>query len=421
MDDHAPRRRALALLCLASAAWGFAFGLGLPVGAVWMRDAGWSAAAVGLSTSAYYLGVAVASPLLPWLMRRLGRAAVVVGMALDGLVTLLFPYGGGPVAWQLLRLTAGVATASCLVPMETAVGRNAAPGRRARDFGWYAFSVALGVGLGPVVGLPLYAHAPRLAFAVAGLVALLASGLAAQGVPAHDDEAPASSAGGSWSWGPAVLLALGSAWAQGFLEGGMLTFLSPYLLALGHGELAVSGLLGALFLGVVLAQLPCAWLADRLGGTRVLLGCHAVVLGGLALLPWLLRPLGLSAGLFAVGACCAALYPLGLALLSERVSAAALARANAWYLACNCAGSLAGPWLTGLAIDRWGWPGLFASAVVPVVLAVGLWAALRARPAAAPAVAERRAAGVQSRKDGSFSREPQASARALKRSPAARG
>jgi MFS family permease len=390
MDDHAPRRRALAVLCLASAAWGFTFGLGLPVGAVWMRDAGCSAAAVGLSTSAYYLGVAAASPLLPWLMRRLGRAAVAGGMALDGLATLLFPFGG-PAAWLLLRLTAGVATACCLVPMETAVGRNAAPGRRARDFGWYAFSVALGVGLGPVVGLPLYAHAPRLAFAVAGLVALLASGLAARGVPAHEDEAPTAPAGAGWSWGPAVLLALASAWAQGFLEGGMLTFLSPYLLALGHDELAVSALLGALFLGVVLAQLPCAWLADRLGGTYVLLGCHAVVLGGVSLLPWLLRPLGLGAGLFAVGACCAALYPLGLTLLSERVSAAALARANAWYLACNCAGSLAGPWLTGLAIDRWGWPGLFTSAVVPVVLAVGLWAALRARPAA-PALAEQRAA-----------------------------
>src|SRR5262249_6010889 len=136
MDNLAPRRRTLAVLCLASAAWGFAFGLSMPVGALWLRDAGCRAAGVCLGTSDYYLGLAAASPRLPWLMRRLGRAAVAGGMALDGLATLAFPLGGGPAGWLLLRLVAGVATAACLVPMETAVGRNAAPGRRARDFGW---------------------------------------------------------------------------------------------------------------------------------------------------------------------------------------------------------------------------------------------------------------------------------------------
>src|SRR5919204_630635 len=65
-------------------------------------------------------------------------------------------------------------------------------------------------------------------------------------------------------------------------------------------------------------------------------------------LPWI------ASWLFVVGACCAALYPLGLALLGERVPASGMARANAWYLACNCAGSLSGPVLIGLAIDALG-------------------------------------------------------------------
>src|SRR3954468_22511121 len=98
MEAIAPaalRRRILAILCLASAGWGFSFGLGVQLGALWLRDAGCNATTVGLSTSVYYFGVAIASPFLPWLMRRWGNRAVVAGMVADGLTTALFPWGGG--------------------------------------------------------------------------------------------------------------------------------------------------------------------------------------------------------------------------------------------------------------------------------------------------------------------------------------
>src|SRR5439155_3654615 len=94
---------------------------------------------------------------------------------------------------------------------------------------------------------------------------------------------------------------------------------------------------------------------------------------GVALLPWLLGPAGLGATLFVVGACCAALYPLGLAVLGERVPPSAMGRANAWYLASNCAGSLIGPVLTGAAMDWFGRRALFASAATAVIVVVGLW------------------------------------------------
>ena len=82
------------------------------------------------------------------------------------------------------------------------------------------------------------------------------------------------------------------------------------------------------------------------------------------------------------GACCGALYPLGLALLGERVPADGLARANAWFLACNCAGSLSGPVLMGLAIDGFGTRALFAAGAGAVLLVLAAWAgcAVAARP-----------------------------------------
>jgi MFS-type transporter involved in bile tolerance (Atg22 family) len=49
-----------------------------------------------------------------------------------------------------------------------------------------------------------------------------------------------------------------------------------------------------------------------------------------------------------------------------------LARANAWYLASNCAGSLCGPVLMGLAIDLFGRLAQFGMAAGAIVMIVGV-------------------------------------------------
>src|SRR5262249_5495950 len=159
---------------------------------------------------------------------------------------------------------------------------------------------------------------------------------------------------------------LGTAWVQGFLEGGSITFLSIYLLSLGFTEAGTGSLMGALFVGVILAQLPLAALADRVGRLRVVLLCHALVLAGLACGAFTAPAVLLGGWLFLLGAACGALYPLGLALLGERIGASGMAKANAWYLASNCAGSLCGPVLTGLAIDAFGLRAQFAVGVAAV-------------------------------------------------------
>src|SRR5207249_3319254 len=115
------------------------------------------------------------------------------------------------------------------------VNHNAPPERRARDFGVYAVCVALGITLGSVVGLALFPHVPRLAFALGGLVTLLATGLVWLAIPVRHDHAKGRGDEGegqnSLPW-RAGLLGFGTAWAQGFLEGGTLTFLTIYLLSL---------------------------------------------------------------------------------------------------------------------------------------------------------------------------------------------
>src|SRR5262249_34478440 len=102
--------------------------------------------------------------------------------------------------------------------------------------------------------------------------------------------------------------------------------------------------------------------------------------GGLACIPAVRGPFAIAALLFAAGACSGAFYPLGLALLGERLPASDLARANAWYLAINCAGSLCGPVLAGTAMDWFGQEALFPAALIAVLLVVAAWAVLRRRP-----------------------------------------
>ena len=363
--------RRLGLISLASLGWAFSFGLGAPLAALWLMQAGASGWTIGLNTSIYYLGVALAAPFLPRLMGRHNRSCIVLGMLLDALATAAFPWASGEIACHALRFIGGIGTALSLIPMETLVNHNAPDDRRARDFGVYAFCVALGIGLGSLVGLLLYPVAPPLAFAVGGLVTLAAILPAWLGAPTtcrHEK----SAAGDALPW-RAGLLGFGTAWVQGFLEGGTITFLSIYLLGLGYTEAATSGLMGGLFAGVVLAQLPLACLADRVGRLRVVLVCHALVLAGLACVPWAPWTWWLVGWLFLLGASNGAMYPLGLALLGERVQPAAMPRANAWYLACNCGGSLSGPILIGLAIDAFGMPALFVVCAAAVILVVGGW------------------------------------------------
>lgn len=381
--------RTLCLVGLASLGWAVSFGLLAALAPLWLSQAGLSSTAIGLNTSLYYLGVAVASPFVPAVMRRFGRGCVAAGMLVDALSTALFPFVHGALAWHALRLLGGVGTAFSLIPMETQINHDAPPGRRARDFAAYAFCVALGIALGPGLGLPLFPLAPKLTFVLGGLVTLLAIGLAWAGMPARclADQADRPDAPVAWS---RHSLGFATAWVQGFLEGGTFAFLTLFLVQRDPSEALAGVLMGALFLGVVSAQLPIGWLADRFGRLRLLLACHALLLVGLVLVPLTTGPLLSGAELFVVGAACGALYPLGLALLGERLPLSALGDANAYYLAANCLGSMMGPLVVGLAAERVGPVALFfvCGAALLLALSTALF------PSAAPVPREQQQAAA---------------------------
>ncbi len=384
--------RALGLICAASALWGFNFGTGAPTASLWLHDHGCHDTLIGINIAVYYLGIALTAPLVPWLMRRGGRACIILGMVLAGVTVALFPWGGGLFGWFGLRFLNGVAAAMSLIPMETEVNHSAPPEQRSRNFGLYAVSMALGIAAGNWLGLQAYADLPRVTFALGGVPALAAAGLIAVCPAAF---VPSAQEGGSCrELAPGRnVLSFGSAWSQGFLEGCMVAHLAVYLLFLGMTEAAASWVVGGIMLGVIGFQVPVAWLADRLGRTRVLLGCYAATGLALAVMPFCGASASLVIALLVGGACSTAFYPLGMTLLGEQLPQAALARGNARFLTFNCLGSLIGPAVAGAAMDLFGKRALFIAAEGAVVLVLVVWGMRLHRQRRKPSVEE--SAGAQ--------------------------
>ena len=397
----APSARTLVPLCLASVCWAFSFGLSAPLASLWLKHAGCGATTIGLNTSLYYLGIALAAGLVPRLMRRWGHRSAALGMLASGVTVALFPWGGGLAGWHLLRLLNGFAGAMSLIPVESLVNHNAIPEQRARDFGFYAFSIALGMALGTLVGMQMDEAAPRLAFLQGGLLGLAAAVAVWGWLPASAVAVEEAHARAPLDF-RRNFLSFGSAWSQGFLEGGMVALLPIFLLSTGLSEAGASWLMSSIMIGVIAFQVPVAWLADRLGRGNVLLGCYGVAAVGLAVVPLCSGTAWLTVWLFLVGACSGAFYPMGLAILGERLPAPSIPRANAWYLGINCVGSVVGPACTGRVMDWFGRTGMFAAGEFAVVSVVAVWLVLRVltlwqeRPPAGregeAAVAERKAA-----------------------------
>ncbi len=369
------RPRTLALLGLATVCWAFSFGAEAPTASLWLQEAGYSPTIIGLNTAVYYLGIAVTAGFVPILMRRWGRACMVVGMVASGATVAIFPWCNSLTAYFAARALNGAAAALSLVPLETILGEHSRPEKRARNFAFYIFCVGLGLAVGTSAGLQIYLLAPRLAFIVGGAVAAAAGLLFLWWLP------PANPIVEEFTAVPVNfsrnVLSFGSSWSQGFLEGGMIGLLPVYLLGIGYSEADTGWLISGIILGVIASLLPLAWLADRMGNTRVLLACYAVAALGLACLPFCLSAVPLTFWMLLVAICSGAFYPLGLALLNEGVPVSGLARANSWFLAINCVGSLVGPAMTGCMMDWLGAGALFVVGQIGISGVVVLWAITR--------------------------------------------
>jgi MFS family permease len=373
-------RRRLSLLAVNLCVLGVGIGIGalVPLMALRLAARGIDATVIGLNAAMFPLAVLLAGPLLPRLLARLGSLrALYLGLSLTAISVLLMPVLPSLGAWFALRFLSGAAASIQWVISETWLNIIATDRDRGRIMGLYASVLAAGFALGPLMigAVGLEGFLPfllvALAIALSALPVFLAAGLVPP-MPAHHRGSLAAAF-------RAQPLVMACGLGGGLMDFALFALLPIYGLRHGLGQDSTVLLLSLFIGGNVLLQIPIGWLADLTGRRRALLGSILVTLLGALLLP-----LAIGAGwgwlcplLVLWGGTTFAIYTLGLGLLGDGFPPAQLAAANVALVMVYQIGSVAGPTLSGTAIDVMGPEGLVA--VVALAAAALLAAFFRIR------------------------------------------
>ena len=348
------RKRSLAGVIAAMAVVNLVYGITFPLLALVLDGQGVSKTLIGLNTMVQALAVIVIAPWAPGLLRRVAPSRlmqlVTVGLALLFIVAGLFP---NVWFWFPLRFVIGALTALLWISSEALINELAEEHWRGRIIGIYAAVGAAGFALGPLLLILTGSDGMLPFYATSGLI--LCAGiplfLVQHARMAQHEETPT----GLWAvfWlAPTIMLAnvVYAAAAES-----LMTFFPLFGIGLGISENFALGLLTVMGLGTMILVMPLSWLADHVDRMGMLAACVLLTMVGLLLMPWAVRANAL-AGVYAFlfGGVEGMIYTLGVILVGERFKGALLAAATTLFTACWGAGTVIGPLLVGLGMDRFG-------------------------------------------------------------------
>lgn len=369
------RRRALAAVI------GTAFGVGVSIGAIVPLIAldlelrGYDAAAIGANAAMFPIGAVASSFLVPRIIARLGLfAAILLSITLCAAGMLLFPLLDDYYAWCAIRLFIGCVGVIHWIASETWINLLARDASRSRVMAVYATVMAGGFVGGPLLlsltGIDGWL--PFVAVAAASLCALIPVLLIRSAPPAMGEKLEFSLP----QIMRAVPMVMAAALVAGFVDASLFALIPVHQVRAGIDTQVAVLSLSVFMAGNLALQYPLGWIADHTSRRGAALGTAAVIVAGAAAYPFLLSGLGAGfwAMMFVWGGVSWGMYTLGLALLGERFPSGQLAAANAAFVMVYEMGSIAGPVISGAALDRWpvfGLPcavGLVAASFIAVAL-----------------------------------------------------
>jgi MFS family permease len=350
--------RGLVAAIATAGVFGVTIGLTMPLLALVLEGRGYGETLIGINSAATFVGILVLSPLASGLIRRIGLARAMLGGLLVCALCLLLlsqldSYGG----WLVVRFVFGGSEGVLFVAAETWINAAVADRLRSRMTAFYGTALALGFAGGPLLiattGIEgVLPFACGAALTLAGLIPLAIG----WGQAPHIDGAPSR---GIVALMRLVPVPMAAAALFGLLDGGLLSLLAVFGLAIGLDFVAAAGLITVLVLGGITLQIPIAWLADRTDRRRVLAACGAVGAAALAAVGvFEARGFLLDGLLFVIGGMIGCYWVLGMTLVGERFTNADLAGATVGLTIAYGIGSVAGPAFGGLAMEFWGTNGL---------------------------------------------------------------
>jgi MFS family permease len=352
--NRTERKRSLAGVIAAMAVVNLVYGITFPLLALVLDAQGVSKTLIGLSTIAQAAAVIVIAPWTPGLLRRFAPSRVMQGATVS-LAVLFILAGLFPNVWFWfpLRFIIGMNTALLWISSEALINDLAEERWRGRIIGFYSSVGAAGFAMGPMLLIltgstgmaPFYATTTMIL--LAGLPLFVVSHRRMGQVEEQHE--------GLWKvflLAPTIMVAnvVYAASAES-----VLTFFPLFGMSLGLSETTTLGLLTVIGLGTMILVMPISWLADHVDRMGLLAVCVLLTMAGLLLMPWLIRiPVVAEVYAFLFGGVEGMIYALGVILVGQRFKGAMLAAATTMFTACWGAGTMLGPLLVGIGMDRFG-------------------------------------------------------------------
>ena len=367
--------RSLVAAILSIASVGFGFGLLMTLVSLRLEEMTGSALMTGINGAAAALSTLAATPVLPFLLRRIdGRRLMMGSFLFVALTIMLMPLLENAWIWIALRFIGGMPLTFVFVVSESWINQIAPRANRATILGIYAATLSAGFGAGAALlsligtegATPFFAGAVIVAASIIPLLLLRGPGVE----PPRKGEADISAQFRAMRGAPTAMMA---AIAFGALESALYQLGPVYGVRIGLTPETAALLVSAGAIGGIALQVPLGWLADRFGRTRMLMLIAASgVIGPL----FLHLTTGFTPGLFIVlffyAGLIAGLYTVGLALIGERFEGGGLVAANAAFVFGYGLGSLVGTPLAGQSMDMfnpWGFlPAMAALAALPLIV-----------------------------------------------------
>ena len=388
------RERRLCLLALVAALSVVAISSSLtwPILAESLRLQGYDETAIGLNAAAQFAGIMFVAGSATWLIPRLGFfRTIVIGLGLVAAMLATLPTVRDYSLWFVLRFVLGIGNSLLFTAGDTWINQIVENRVRGRWMGIYNTAGMAGWAVGPLLGSRMdpNTYGPFLV-GIAAVAVALAFLLPARHIDVRlrvggEGSAPLARLLAVFLIAPTVMLSAGM---FGVIEGGIQSFAHLYTMdVLGYDYRPIGyaviwvGAVGAIFF-----QYPAGWLADRVDRGWLLVACVAIAAAAMALFPWLLpgatgpwrspAALALWAVVIVWGGTMGATFTVGLTLVGERFRDVELVTANAVFSLLFGLGGLAGPFLAGAAMDRFGPPG-FPASLLSVAVLYTLFAAYR--------------------------------------------
>lgn len=358
---------AIATLLAAVAGMASAIGMTFPLVTLSLERAGVEASVIGLNSATGSLGILCVGLFSGRLLAMHGAFRVLIVACVVSICSLfLMPWVEQIFGWFVLRFFAALGLGFLWLISEAWLNNLADDDKRGQVMGLYGMAFTGGFALGPLL-VSLIGSDGWQPFAVTASI-MAASSLPLLLLARFRGPFEQENTGNHLS-----ILILGGgvfifSFASGLFETTTYALMPVYTLAEGLNEDWTLYALSALSAGGIVLQFPMGKLADVWGRYALMVVVALGILVTVATIPFVVDQLALLLGvLFFFGGSIFGLYTLGLILMGDKFGTENLVTANAVFIIMYEAGGVAGPVLSGAAIDLWpehGFIGFFLACAV---------------------------------------------------------